>query len=308
MQAWGNAHRLKFAAIPILRTEMPSPFFRLRFALLACAGLTAACSSVVHKATQQFSDSLTTAVLDQDDPEIVREGLPAYLLLIDSRVAANPTDPDTLLAGAKLYGAYAGAFVDDNERAQRLAARAYGYAHRALCLREKALCDSLEAPYEKFEGALKQADANDIAALYGFAAAWAGKIQVNTGDWNAIADLPKLQALLARCYAIDPRYDDGGAALYLGVVNSIRPASLGGKPDEGKAWFDKALELSGGKNQMVRVLYAQFYARLVFDQALHDKLLNEALAADPKAPRLTLINTLAKKKAKALLASGKDYF
>ena len=59
---------------------------------------------------------------------------------------------------------------------------------------------------------------------------------------------------------------------------------------------------------MVRVLYAQFYARLVFDQALHDKLLNEVLAADPVAPRLTLINMLAKKKAKALLASGKDFF
>jgi hypothetical protein len=92
------------------------------------------------------------------------------------------------------------------------------------------------------------------------------------------------------------------------VIDSLRPASLGGKPEEGKANFDKALELSAGKNQMVRVLYAQFYARLVFDQALHDKLLNEVLAADPVAPRLTLINTLAKGKAKALLESGKDYF
>ena len=66
--------------------------------------------------------------------------------------------------------------------------------------------------------------------------------------------------------------------------------------------------LTGGRNQMVRVLYAQFYARLVFDQALHDKLLNDVLAADPVAPRLTLINMLAKRKAKALLESGKDYF
>ena len=108
--------------------------------------------------------------------------------------------------------------------------------------------------------------------------------------------------------SIDPAYDNGGAYLYLGVINSIRPASLGGKPEEGKAYFDKALELSQGKNQMVRVLYAQFYARLVFDKELHDKLLNDVLAADPIAPRLTLINTLAKVKAKALLESGKDYF
>jgi len=287
-----------------MRNSLP----RLRFVSLLCACLSAACGSVVQKATREFGDSLTMAVLNQDDPGIVRDGLPSYLLLIDSRIEANPADAASLLAGAKLYGAYAGAFVDDRERAQKLAGRAYGYARRALCLSEKQLCDALDAPYDKFDDTLKQADAKDIATLYGFAAAWAGRIQVNAGDWNAIADLPKLQALLVRCDAIDAHYDDGGAALYLGVINSIRPASLGGKPEEGKAWFDKALELSGGKNQMVRVLYAQFYARLVFDQALHDKLLNEVLAADPVAPRLTLINTLAKNKAKALLASGKDFF
>jgi len=229
-------------------------------------------------------------------------------VLIDGLIEGDPQNPDTLLAGAKLYGAYAGGFVDEGERAQRLAGRAYNYARRALCLREKALCEALDGSFETFATALSQSDPKDIATIYGFGAAWAGKIQVNTGDWNAIADLPKLQALLARVNELDPGYDGGGASLYLGVINSIRPASLGGKPEQGKVYFDKALELSGGRNQMVRVLYAQFYARLVFDKALHDKLLNEVLVADPVAPKLTLINMLAKRKAKALLESGKDYF
>ncbi len=288
--------------------EMPISLLRLRFVLLLCVCLTAACGSVMRRATQQFSDNLTTAILNEDDTGLVRDGVPAYLLLIDGLIEGDPQNPDILLAGAKLYGAYAGGFVDDGERAQRLAGRAYSYARRALCLREKPLCDALDGSFDAFAAALKQADAKDIATIYGFASAWAGKIQVNSGDWNAIADLPKLQALLQRANEIDEHYDNGGASLYLGVINSIRPASLGGKPEEGKAYFDKALELSGGRNQMVRVLYAQFYARLVFDQALHDKLLNDVLAADPVAPKLTLINTLAKRKAKALLESGKDYF
>jgi hypothetical protein len=213
-----------------------------------------------------------------------------------------------LLAGAKLYDAYASGFVDNPARAQHMAERAYGYAKRALCLREKELCQALDAPFDAFEVALDKSNRGDVETIYGFASAWAGRIQVNTGDWNAIADLPKLQALLMRLVSINPQYDNGGAYLYLGVINSIRPASLGGKPEEGKANFEKALELSQGKNQMVRVLYAQFYARLVFDQQLHDKLLNEVLAADPVVPKLTLINTLAKIRAKALLESGKDYF
>jgi hypothetical protein len=281
---------------------------QLRFAILFLACALCACANVVRRATNQFADNLTNAILDSDDPGTVRDGVPAYLLLIDGTIGGDPQNAGALLAGAKLYGAYAGGFVEDPSRAQRLAEHAYGYARRGLCLREKDLCSALDAPYDAFAAALDKVNAKNVDALYGFGSAWAGRIQVNSGDWNAIADLPKLQALLLKSASIDPRFDSGGAYLYLGVINSIRPASLGGKPEEGKAYFDKALELSGGKNQMVRVLYAQFYARLVFDQALHDRLLKEVLAADPVAPRLTLINTLAKERAKALLESGKDYF
>jgi len=287
---------------------MPHPFHRYRFLLLIVACALCACANIVRRATNQFADNLTTAILDQDDPGTVRDGVPAYLLLIDGIIQGDPENTGALLAGAKLYGAYAGGFVDDPARAQHLMERTYGYARRALCLRERNLCAALDAPFETYEGALAHSSAANLDALYGFASAWAGRIQANSGDYNAIADLPKLQGLLLRVVAIDPHVDDGGAYLYLGVINSIRPESLGGKPEQGKAYFEKALELSAGRNQMVRVLYAQFYARLVFDQELHDKLLNQVLAADPAAPRLTLINTLAKRRAKALLESGKDFF
>jgi hypothetical protein len=57
---------------------------------------------------------------------------------------------------------------------------------------------------------------------------------------------------------------------------------------------------------MVQVEYARRYARLVLDQPLHDRLLNEVLAADADAPGLTLTNLLAKEEAERLLAE--DYF
>jgi TRAP transporter T-component len=284
------------------------PHSKTRFLLLLLIMLTAACGNVVRKATNQFAENLTNAILSEDDPGTVRDGVPAYLLLIDGIIGGDPENPEALLAGSQLYGAYAGGFVDEPERAQRLANRSYDYARRALCFTEKELCAALDAPFDQYQAALDKTNAKNIATLYGLGSAWAGRIQVNSGDWNAIADLPKLQSILLRVVAIDPHYDNGGAYLYLGVINSIRPASLGGKPEEGKAYFDKALEYSQGKNQMVRVLYAQFYARLVFDQTLHDKLLDEVIAADPVAPKLTLVNVLAKRKAKALLESGKDYF
>ena len=72
--------------------------------------------------------------------------------------------------------------------------------------------------------------------------------------------------------------------------------------------FEQAIARSQGRNLMAPTLEAQYYARLVFDQELHDRLLNDVLAAEPREPGLTLINVLAQKRAKALLESGKDYF
>ncbi|MCM2356079.1 MAG: TRAP transporter TatT component family protein [Arenimonas sp.] len=53
---------------------------------------------------------------------------------------------------------------------------------------------------------------------------------------------------------------------------------------------------------------AEYYARLLFDQELHDRLLAEVLAADPVEPGFTLMNVLAQQRAQALQASGRDYF
>jgi signal transduction histidine kinase len=46
----------------------------------------------------------------------------------------------------------------------------------------------------------------------------------------------------------------------------------------------------------------------MFDRELHDRLLQEVMAADVQAPGLTLMNTVAKERAEQLLDSGDDYF
>lgn len=280
----------------------------LRIALFAALALLAGCAGVVNRASQRFADNLGSAILNQDDPGTVRDGLPAYLLLLDSLLEGDPKNSGTLLAAARLYGAYAGGFVAEPERARHLANRAFGYARRATCERSPALCAALEQPFEAFAAVAAKASAKDIDLLYGLASAWAGRIQQDSGDWNAIADLPKVQLLVERVLALDPDYADGEPHMVLGVLHSLRPATLGGKPELGKAAFDTAIAQSRGKNLMAKTLYAQYYARLVFDQELHDRLLNEVVAAAPEAPRMTLMNVLAQQRAKALLASGKDYF
>lgn len=279
--------------------------------LIACGLIVltfSGCASIANKAGQRLSDNLTAGILEQDDIATARDGIPAWLLLVDGMIQGDPANAGMLLAGSKLYGAYAGGFVDDPVRAKRLSARSFDYARRAACIQSKALCAQLEAPFEAFAAQVARLRTGDVPTSYALAAAWAGRIQANSDDWKAIADIPRVQTLLERVTALQPDYQNGEPYMYLGVLATLRPASLGGQPEQGKADFEKALALSGGRNQMVRVLYAQHYARLVFDQPLHDRLLDEVLAADPHAAGLTLINVLAQERARKLLASGKDYF
>lgn len=284
----------------------------LRFSRNAALFLVAlgasGCVALVNKASQRFADNLGAAILNENDPGTVRDGVPSYLLLLDAMIEGNPNDDGKLLAASKLYGSYAGGFVAEPERAKRLAVRAYDYARRATCIRLEPFCDVLAQPFDPFSAELAKVAVKDLDVLAGLGAAWAGRIQQDSGDWNAIADLPKVEAIYERILALDPNYDGGSAYMVLGVLNSLRPAQFGGKPEVGKQNFEKAVALSQGRNLMAKTLYAQYYARLVFDQELHDRLLNEVLAAAPEAPKLTLMNVLAQERAKALLASGKDYF
>ena len=120
-------------------------------ALCACG-----CSSIISSATGNLADSLTTAVLEQNDPETVRQGAPTYLLLIDGLIADSPNDVDLLLAGAGLYSSYAGAFVEDPERASRLAEKGRDYGWRALCQSDNRACGSWSAPFDDFDRVINE--------------------------------------------------------------------------------------------------------------------------------------------------------
>lgn len=277
-----------------------------RVAAIALAMLLAGCASIAQKAADNFATNLGKAVLDQDDPATVRDGLPAYLLLLDAMVQGDPHSAGSLRAAADLYASYAGSFVSDPARAATLASRANGYARRATCVDAKPLCAALDRPYDEFAAAVAATD--DTRALYSLGGAWAAWIQTHSDDYSAIADIPKVEALLQRVVELDPRHDRGLPWVYLGVLNSLRPEAVGGRPEAGRAAFERAIAESGDRNLFAKTLFARHYARLVFDQELHDRLLNEVLAADARAEGFTLINTLAQQQARELLATSKDYF
>lgn len=280
-----------------------------RFSRLSiAAGFLAANLFVSGCGIGSLAENLAAAVRNQPDPQTVRDGAPAYLLLIDGFIEDDPDNVDLLRAGASLYGLYAAVFTQEPERAGRLGARAREYGERALCARQAFACGLANRSYAEFKEALAQLDEADVPALYTFAVAWLVWIRTHQDDWMAAADLPKVEAALECLVRLDETYEHGTAHLYLGILETLRPPALGGKPEEGRRHFKRAIELSGGRNLSAKVEFARSYARLVYDRELHDRLLREVLAADAKAPGLTLLNTLAQHQAQELLRSADDYF
>lgn len=262
----------------------------------------------MSSAASGLADNLSAAVLNQNDPETVRDGAPAYLLLLDSFIEGNPDDPAILAAAANLYATYGSVFADEQERAARLTERARGYSTTAICNSYRPSCDWVGMQFEEYVQTLEGLRKRHAEVVFSHGLASLAYIRTHSSDFTAIAMLPYSQALLERYLEINDGSDDAAIHTYLGILNSILPPSLGGEPDKARAHFERAIELSGGRNLGAKVEYAEGYARLLYERELHDSLLNEVIAADPVEPGNTLLNVLAQRRAEELLASADEYF
>jgi len=266
------------------------------------------CQVFVSRAADSFAKNLSAAVTNQVDPETVRDGAPAYMLLLDSLLEGSPDDPAILAAAANMYASYGAVFADDPERAARLTGRARDYAERGLCVSFEAACDWNGMPFDEFVVTLAELDEGHADVVYAYSVAFLAYIRAHSDDWNALARLPHMEALLNRYLEISDGDDAGTVYTYLGILATLRPPALGGEPEKGKAYFEQAIELSAGSDLSAKVEYARGYARPLYERELHDRLLEEVLAADPDAPGYTLTNVLAQRDATELLATADDYF
>ena len=276
--------------------------------LLLAAALTTGCSSIVSSATAGMAEDLSASILDQEDPELVREAVPAFLLLLDSMVRSSPDNPATLGAAAELYAAYGIAFNDDPERAKVLTRQARAYGRRSLCAADKDACGLEDLPFDEYEAAILAIDDKAAEALYSYSVGSLAYIRAHSADFIALADLPKIETALVHLLELGVDTDRASVLMYLGILNTLRPPALGGQPEKGRGYFEEALTLAGDRDLSIKVEYARGYARLLYERELHDQLLNEVLAGEVRQTGYTLMNSLAHQQARELLESADDYF
>lgn len=253
---------------------------------------------------QKMVEDTAGVVMDSDDPETVRAGLPTFLLMIEGQLRSNPDDAELLRAAGGLYSAYAGAFVQDPARQARLAERAFEYTSRAAGLRREALGTLRDVEQDRFIEIVASIDEGEFEVMFALAQAWMTRIRANPEDLDAVADLPRVQRLLERLSTLDETGGDGSLDMFLGVLLSFREVAMGGDPDPARRHFERALELSERRNLMVLVTYARAFATMTRDESLYRDLLYEVVDADPVEPGRTLMNVIAQEEASALLDAG----
>ncbi len=266
------------------------------------------CASLMSSAASGLTDSISESVLNQDDPETAKAALPTFMVLIDGMIRDNPDDPDLLASGATLYASYGAIFADDEQRASRLTSRARKYALDAMCESYAPSCGWADATYDEFVASLDGIGSRQAEYLYTYGFASLAYLRAHSDDWDSLAELPQMEALFNHYMNISGDEVNSAVYTYMGILLTLRPPALGGEPERAREYFEKAIDLTDGKDLGVKVEYARGYAKLLYERELHDRLLNEVMTADPYQDGYTLSNVLAKEQAEALLAEADDYF
>jgi hypothetical protein len=279
--------------------------FLFLFFLPACLP----CKKVTVGSTAMLLEEVAKSSYQQSDLRLIREGMPAFLMLMDGMVEAWPNNEQLLLAAAQGYSSFASAFIEDQDKeyAELLLSKGKRYALRSLEL--KGLKDPLQRPFDDFNETLKHFGKKEVPYLFWSATCWASWINLNLDSVEAMAELPRVISMMQRILELDEGFYYGGPHLFMGIWFASRPKIAGGDLKKAQRHFMKALELGKGKFLMAYIYYANTYARQALDKDLFVSTLQTVLAAPVDAvPELTLLNTVAKNKAKELLSHAEEYF
>jgi len=281
----------------------------LIFLLIVLPSACVTSKTMTVASTALLLEDVAKASNRQSDLKLIREGMPSYLMLIDGMVEALPDNKRLLITAAQSYASYASAFIQDEDKAYAvtLYAKAKEYALRAL--EQNGFNNPLSRPFDDFETGLQKMGTKDVPYLFWAASCWGSWISLNMRSMEAMAELPRVEAMMKRVLVLDETFYYGGAHIFMGVLEASKPRIAGGDLNRARDHFLKAIELGDGRFLMAKVYYANYYAKKAFDRELYISTLENVLEI-PVAivPELTLLNTVAHTKAKKMLDEVDEYF
>lgn len=246
----------------------------------------------------------------ENDLAFAEQALPGNLKLLEVMLENEPDNEKLLRLLSEGYSSYSLGFVEDvdQDRARNFYLRGRDFGFRVL-RQDKQFQRALDGSVDDLRTYFLQLDKDDVPAVFWTAFGWGSYINLSLTDPNAIAALPRVEAMMRFVAEKDSTFYHGGAYLFLGALYGSRSKFLGGDPDLAKQYFEKAIRMTGGKFLMIQVYYARYVAVQTLDEELFDRLLAvvETTSIDV-LPDDRLSNAIAKKKAKHLAQRRNELF
>ncbi len=297
-----------------------------KYALLLALVLTVAAGCSVRRyAVNMVGDALAAgnSVYETDeDLELVGQALPFGLKLMESLLEESPDHAGLLLTSCKGFVLYSLAYVDyeatvleskdmdraraTRDRARKLYQRALQHGLRGLETRYPQFGQDLMRDPRKAVGRIDGRNREkDLPFLYWSAAALGLGISISRGDAAFVARLPEVTALIDRGLELDETWGNG--AFHQFKVQLAGAAAEDAGRERIRKHYERALELSGGRDAGLFVAYAEAVSIPDQDREAFLSLMGRALAVDTdRNPQNRLANLVAQRKARWLVEHVDD--
>jgi hypothetical protein len=261
----------------------------------------------------------------ESDLILAEPSLATMVTLLEGLLENDPANPTLLLQATQGFASYTYAFVEaqieaargrdpqqevlHTQRARRLYGRGLEYGLRRLSQYEPAWRQATSLALDSLTPLLNQLDAAAVPALFWTTFCWGGLLNFERSTLEAVAVLPRLQALLTRLLELDDSYFYGAPHLLQAVQYASRSVMLGGNPRQALEHFARARDISQGRLLLVPLLEAQYYTVQIQDRARFIQLLQQILdAPETLFPEQAFLNAVAKQRAALLLRRVDELF
>jgi hypothetical protein len=279
-------------------------------ALAAALTFTGCIQQIAVSTVGGMVDDGFSAFTEESDLAFAEQALPGNLKLLEVMLKNDPENTRLLRLASEGYSSYALAFLEDSdpERAKEFYLRGRAYALRIL-RQDADMAKALDGSADELAAVLARRGRSDVPAVFWTAFGWGAHISLSLNDPNALAGLPKAEAMMLFVSRTDSTFYFAGADVFLGMLYGSRPKMFGGDPVRSRAHFERALRLNQGKFLMTYVYFARSYAVLNQDQPLFDQCLATVDSVSLEIlPAQRLANAVAKKKGQMLRAKAEELF
>lgn len=297
------------------------------FLVVLLGAAQAGCSGWIERravrSTVEMIGRTRAAMAQESDIALVREATPGGIKTLEGFYLIDPGNRALIALLAESYCQYAAGLLQDDWEAALFAGeleaagavRARARIHLARCVSYGVrLLDPvwLATIYERpGELALlaRGARRRDVTGMFWVALGLGTMIGMDPMDARLTAYLPAVVAMLERVIELDEAHQNGLALMTLAIILSSQSAAVGGEPERGKALFERARALTGGKSLMIDTMMARTHAVTTRDQGAYRALLEGVLATPASVwPEQRLANELALRKARRYLAHEARFF